>query len=605
MRTFLLFPIIALLMLACNNEKEHDNVGRVKGKGDFMYGGTFRYNEPDKLQTLYPPAITDAISSHVASQVYEGLVKFNPRTMQVVGGIAESWKVDSTGTIYTFSLRKNVRFQKDACFPGGEGRMLAAGDVKYSLELLCKNDGANANFESTFKNRIVGANKFFEAGAAAQPGSLEGVRIIDPHTVEIRLENPGVSFLFILANVSASIVPKEAVEKYGNKMHVGSGPFMLAEIAGDTSSLVLVRNPGYYRIDSLGNTLPFLDSIRISFVNNKQEEIDLFEKDMLDFVYGLSSEAVKEYVPRVIADFEQKPPIKKLGHSAEFVTQFYGFNTTRPPFDNVKVRQAFSYAIDRNRIVEEVLGGEAYSPGNYGITPPALTDYKVNEISGYEQNKEADRKRAKRLLAEAGYPNGKGFPPVRLVVNRGGTRNAAVADEFRNQLSSILNVNVEISIVSFKQKLDDERYARTDMFRSAWNADYPSPESFLSLFYGDAVPDSITQPAFRNTTRYNNPEFDRLFDLGRKAATKEEAYRFFSQAEQLMMKDAPVIILWYEENYWLMQARVKNFHTNQLRFLDFSQVYIGEEIPRKSGDTASQKRQENSAVKDDDENDAY
>lgn len=590
MRNLLLFLPFALMAVSCSDDPGK-NTAR-EAKGGRVYGGTLRFNETDKFQTLFPAMVTDAISSHVTSQVYEGLVKFDPRTLRVVPCIAEKWEVDATGTIYTFHLRKDVKFHDDDCFDGGKGRALTADDVKYSYELLCRNDGKNTNFNSTFKGRVVGADKFYADGANAKAGSLEGVTVVDPQTVKITLQKPNISFLYVVANTTAAIVPKEAVEKYGDKMHVGTGPFAIASIAADTSNLVLVRNNNYYGMDSLGNQLPFLDTIRISFIDNKKAELEMFQAGDLDFVWGLSAEAVKTFVPQVISEFEQKPPKFLLDHSSEFVTQLYEFNTTRPPFDNVKVRQAFCYAIDRNRIVNEVLAQEAYGPGINGICPPALPGYKASEIVGYEtvkeseaetkKQKEADRELARKLLAEAGYPEGKGFPSVKLVLNSGGSRNTLVADEIRNQLQEVLGVNIEIANVSFQQKLNDARYARSDIFRSAWVADYPSAETFLSLFYGADVPESVSSPSFPNSSRYRNPEFDKLYDAGRQAKTETEANNYFFQAEQLMMKDAPAIVLWYDENYRLSQYRVKNFFTNPMRYLDFSEVYLKSE-PSKGG----------------------
>ncbi len=594
MRKFLLFLPFALLMGSCSNGPG-DNTHK-EGKGGRVYGGTLRFNETDKFQTLFPTLITDAISSHVATQIYEGLVKFDPRTLRVIPSIAEKWEVDPSGTTYTFHLRKDVRFHDDPCFPDGKGRVVTADDFKYSFESLCRNNGNNISFATTFKDRVVGANAFFNAGAAAKTGSLDGVKVIDAQTLQIKLEKPYISFLYILANCAASVLSHEAVEKYGERMHVGTGPFIVASIANDTSSLILVRNENYYGVDSLGNSLPFLDSIKVSYIDNKSAELDMFTQGQLDFVWGLSSEAVKTFVPQVISDFEQKPPKFLLDHSSEFVTQIYEFNTTKAPFNNVKVRQAFSYAIDRNHIVDEVLAREAYGPGVNGICPPALPGYKASDIKGYEIikesddsikiQKEAERTLARKLLAEAGFPNGKGFPDVKLVLNSGGARNSLVAEEIQNQLREVLNVNIEIANVSFQQKLSDEKYARADIFRSAWVADYPSAESFLSLFYGADVPDSTSKPSFPNTSRYRNPDFDKLYDAGRTAKTQEEANKLFAQAEQLMMNDAPVIILWYDENYRLTQYHVKNFFTNPMRLLDFSEVYLKDE-PKKAGDKDS------------------
>jgi peptide/nickel transport system substrate-binding protein len=599
MRKLLLFLPFAFLAVSCSNDGDTGTTHK-DGVGGRIYGGTLRFNETDKLQTLYPILITDAISSHVASQIYEGLVKFDPRTLRIIPSIAEKWEIDSSGTLYTFHLRKDVKFQDDACFADGKGRAVTADDFKYSFELLCRNNANNANFITSFKGRVVGATEFYAAGANAKAGSLQGIKVVDPQTLQITLEKPGISFLSILANPSASVVPREAIEKYGDLMHVGTGPFMVANIANDTSTLVLVRNPNYYASDSLGNKLPFLDSIKISYIDNKKAELDLFQQGQLDFVWGLSSEAVKTFVPQVISDFEQKPPRFLLDHSSEFVTQLYQFNTTRPPFDDVRVRRAFSYAIDRNHIVDEVLAREAYGPGINGISPPALPGYKASEITGYEMvkesedstklQKEKERELARKLLSEAGYgPGKKPFPPVKLVINSGGSRNTLVAEEVQNQLREHLGVNLEIANVSFQQKLSDERFARSDMFRSAWVADYPSAESFLSLFYGADVPDSLANPSYPNTSRYRNPEFDKLYDAARTARTQDEANKLFFQAEQMMINDAPAIILWYDENYRLTQYRVKNFYTNPMRFLDFSQVYIKEEAAKKQDSKDSTK----------------
>ncbi|MEO5643786.1 MAG: peptide ABC transporter substrate-binding protein [Bacteroidia bacterium] len=599
MRRFLLFLPFAFFAVSCSNDGGTGATHK-DGIGGRVYGGTLRFNETDKFQTLFPILITDAISSHVASQIYEGLVKFDPRTLRIIPSIAETWEIDTSGTLYTFHLRKDVKFQNDICFPDGKGRIVTAEDFKYSFEMLCRNTANNASFMTSFKGRVVGASSFYNSGEESKAGSLQGIKVVDAQTIQIQLEKPGVSFLSILANPSASVIAHEAIEKYGDKMHVGTGPFMVSNIANDTSTLVLVRNPDYYGSDSLGNKLPFLDSIKISYIDNKKAELELFQQGQLDFVWGLSSEAVKTFVPQLISDFEQKPPKFLLDHSSEFVTQMYQFNTTRPPFDDVRVRRAFSYAIDRNHIVDEVLAREAYGPGINGISPPALPGYKASEIKGYEMvkesedstkaQKEKERVLARKLLSEAGYgPGKKPFPNVKLVINSGGSRNTLVAEEIQNQLREHLNVNLEIANVSFQQKLSDERFARADMFRSAWVADYPSAESFLSLFYGADVPDSVSKPSYPNTSRYRNAEFDNLYDKGRTARTQAEANNLFFQAEQLMINDAPAIILWYDENYRLTQYRVKNFYTNPMRFLDFSQVYFKEEPARNNGKDSTTK----------------
>ena len=333
MKKYLFLVPIAFLAVSCGPDSDGGERVAV-GKGEYQpkYGGTLRYNETDKLQTLNPIQVTDAISNHVATQLYEGLVKFDPRTLDIQPCIAESWKIDDAGTTYTFTLRSDVKFHDDPCFPEGKGRLVTAKDVQYSFERLCTDNGKNENFASTFSHRVIGADDYFAAGSNAKEGELSGVKVIDDKTISISLVAPNNTFLYLLGNSAASIVAREAVEKYQDAIHVGTGPFQFSSIASDTSQIVLVRNPNYYGKDSLGNQLPFLDSIKISYIDNKAEELDLFQDGTLDFVWGLNADAVKTFVPQVIQDFTAKPPKYILYHSSEMVTQIYVFNTTRPSF---------------------------------------------------------------------------------------------------------------------------------------------------------------------------------------------------------------------------------------------------------------------------------
>jgi len=566
--------VLAVLFASCSGDKSHDakqDQSKRVAKGDRVYGGTFRFGMTEDYQTLYPYKITDAASAHIATQVYEGLVKFNTIDLSVKPAIAEKWDIDADGTTYTFHLRKGVKFQDDACFQGGTGRELTANDVKYSFELLFTASPDNKNFEGIMKDRITGASDYYEASKKEKPSKgIEGIKIIDDHTISIKLSTPCSSFLFALANPAAYIVAKEAVEKYGVKMKVGSGPFIVAQETKPGEQITLTRNPNYYGQDSLGNQLPYLDSIVVSFFTTKQKELAEFQSGNLQIIWGLPSESIKDMVENQISDFNKLPPKYILDRSPEMSTQFYTFNSTREPFSKVKVRQAFSYAIDRERLVENVLRGEAFGPGVNGICPPSFKGYDITKDSGYSFNPE----KARKLLAEAGYPGGKGFPMVKLKLNSGGKRNENIVFEVQKQLHDILGVNIDFDIVSYKQRLEDESLGNGDMFRSSWIADYPSPENFLWLFYGKNVPDDAKAPSYPNATRYKNAAFDKLYEAGTVAKTQEEAYADFLQAEKLMMKDAPIIVLWYDENWRLTKSDVHNFNGNPMRYYDFSQVYL-------------------------------
>jgi oligopeptide transport system substrate-binding protein len=579
MRKFSLFIgiVIALFLASCSGggvKKVHE-----MAKGDRVYGGTFTISETDDYQTLFPIAISDAVSSFVANQVYEGLVRFSVSDLSVHSGIAETWDIDASGTVYTFHLKKGVFFHDDECFPDGKGREVNASDIKYSFELLCSQHPDNVNFASTFKNNIKGATSFYESSVSRSAGtSLEGVKVIDEKTIQITLQAPSTSFLYILASPVASIIPKEGVEKYGKDIHVGTGPFVFGQDDKQSGNLILLRNPNYHVIDSFGNRLPFVDSLVVKILPTKVAQLEAFERGEVDVVLGLPSESVRTLVEKQIEQFKNKTIGYVLERTPEMASNYYEFNLSKPPFNDIHVRKAFCYAIDRNKIIDDVLKGEAYGPGIYGVSPPSFKEYDISKIKGYDFNPDM----ANRLFYESGYKDKKSFPSVKVILNSGGAKNTKVALEIQKQLMDVLGVRVDFEVKTIAQKMEDAMYARADIVRAGWLADYPSPESFLWMFYGATVPSSLDKPSFPNTTRYVNSEFDKLFEKGRTAKTREESYMYFSQAEQVMMNDAPIMMLWYDENYRLIKSRVKKLPANPIRYRDCSEVYLKDTTPAKA-----------------------
>jgi oligopeptide transport system substrate-binding protein len=572
-KSFFFILTAFVLLSSCSNSTSESGSERV-AKGDKVYGGTLRINETEQIQTLYPAGITDIGSAHIANQLLEGLVKFNPKDLSLIPSLAEKWEIDAAGTTYTFHLKKGVMFHDNDCFPDGKGREVKSSDFRYSFELLCSDSKDNSNFAATFKDRVVGANKFFNASKEKSSGSIDGIKTADDYTISITLTSPSSSFLFALASPATTVIAKEAYEKYGTAMKVGTGPFVYVE-NGVAENVLLKRNENYHGKDALGNQLPFLDSIIISFLASKKLELDNFQSGDLDMVIGLPSESLKDIVEKQIADFQKKPVKYILERSPDMASEYYEFNMTKEPFNNIKIRQAFCYAINRNKIVEDVLKAEAYGPAINGISPPSFKGYDIKKITGYD----FDAVKAKKLLAEGGYPNGKGFPKVKIELNSGGSKNTNVVLEIQKQLMDVLNINVDFEVVPQKQKMEDAKYARAEIFRAAWIADFPSPENFLWILYGASVPADISQPSFPNTPRYKNPEFDKLFDSGKSAKTQEEGYADFVKAEQLMMNDAPIMMLWYGENYRLVKSKVRNLFSNPMRYRDYSQVFIKENAP--------------------------
>ncbi|MFZ5552709.1 MAG: ABC transporter substrate-binding protein [Bacteroidota bacterium] len=574
--------LTSLLLASCSggNGDKSDPDGKEQPKkreakgGEVVYGGTFHVSNNEKHKTLFPYDIKEIGTAHIAWQVYEGLVRLSQKDLSIQPSLAEKWEVSDDMLEYTFHLKKGVFFHDDPCFTGGKGRELKASDVKFSFELLATKGVSDEAFGNSIKERIEGANDFYNGKAK----EISGISISDDYTVKIRTITPSSSFLYILANPVTAILPKEAWDKYGKEIAVGTGAFMVTKGGDPNKELILAAHPKYHRKDKWENQLPYLDTVHFHFVAENTEELEMFRANKLSMIYGLPAEKITEVVQKNIPDFTNKPPKYILLREPEMSVQFYEINMKEPHFQNVKVRQALAYAIDRTKIMEDILNNQAaangpsqQNTGNYGLTPPLyqFSKYDTSKIKGYNYNPDLARK----LMREAGYPEGKGFPTITLEVNYG-AKNIRVANEIISQWKEVLGINVELEQVSLAQKIEDSEYGRADIFRSAWVADYPSPETFLSICYGKNVPESMDKPSHPNTMRYKSAEFDKNFELGMSAKTEEERYQYFAEAERIMMEDCPVIIIWYVENYRLIQSSVHNYFNNPMNYYDLSDIYI-------------------------------
>jgi ABC-type oligopeptide transport system substrate-binding subunit len=274
-----------------------------------------------------------------------------------------------------------------------------------------------------------------------------------------------------------------------------------------------------------------------------------------------------------LADFNSKPPLLVMYNNPLLMTNYYFFNMTDPRFANVKVLQAFNYAIDKEKLGMDVLRNQYYEMGNYGIVPPVSRTFKGYDFAGVkEASYTYNPEKARQLLAEAGYPNGQGFGSVNLRFNIDDI-HSAVADEFAQQIFQILNINVNIDGSTFEQKDEDASTARGDIFRSAWAADYDSPETFLSNFYGKHVPENLNEKSRINQSRYVNPLFDQLFEQAKNSKKKTEAIEYYAKAEKILMQDPPLIPLWYSGDIQIVYSNVRNLHFNALNLFIFKEVY--------------------------------
>ncbi|MCG8307288.1 MAG: ABC transporter substrate-binding protein [Cytophagales bacterium] len=571
--------LISIFLVSCGGDKSESNIdaGLTQAEGGKYYGGVFRINESEYIKNLFPHNITDAYSYRVASQIYEGLFKFDPETLEVSKGLVENYEVDESGTIYKFELKKGVLFHDNPCFPGGKGREMKATDVKYCFTKLCTKSINNQNF-AIFQEILKGADTYYKAssGNKTPDFEVEGIRITGEYTFELELIEPNSLITVNLARPACFIYPREAEEKYGVDMRinaVGTGPFSLdASDVDEDISIILKKNPNYHQKDEFGNQLPFLDAVSIQFIKDKKTELFEFRKGNLDMIYRLPTEYIIEILEETMPGANGEYSQFQLQRSPEMMTQFLTLYNQSGVFKNKNVRKAFNFAIDRTKILDFVLNGEGYAPGNHGITPPVFSNYDIESINGYSLNIDS----ARYYLNKAGYREGRGFPKLQFLLNAEGERNTNVAVEIQKQLKDHLNVDVELQILPFAQLLEKSYGGNYNMLRAAWVADFPSPENFLWIFSSKDVPNSLEEASYPNVARYINSDFDRHYENALKAKSIAEANELFKKAEIQLMEDAPVIILWYDEGYRLVQSYVKSFPNNPMQYRDLGSVYFEE-----------------------------
>lgn len=571
--THYLFILLTVFFASCNSGSTSSSDKKKAAKGEVKYGGVFRYNETEFFKSIYPLGITEVVGHRIANQIYEGLVRFNPKDLTIEPLLAKKWEVDSSATVYTFHLHTGVKFHDDACFEGGKGRTVTAKDFVYSLNQLMTPDSKNSGF-TFYRDVIKGAAALYSAREIKQHDADEisgfGVKAVDDSTLQITLEKPFADFLNRLALPFASVFPMEAVEKYKGDilMHaVGTGPFSLKNMKAD-EAVILARNENYWGYDESGNQLPYLDGIKVSFIKEDKTEMMELVKGNLDMKYRLPFSMVEDILD---ADKNLKGEYKKfqLQITPEYAIQFYGFLIPDKLFSNKNVRLAFNYAIDRAKIADFTAKGEGI-PAFNGFVPLGIPGYDNASVSGYA----FDVKKAQEYLSKAGYPNGKGFPKVTLEINSGGGRNQDVAEAIKTMLSDNLNIEVDIAQVVWAQHTNNVETGKVNFWRFGWVADYPDPNNFLNLFYGKNVPASMEEAAYTNPCRYKNPAYDALYEKALTTPDEQERNRMYAQLDKMIVEDAPVLLIYYSMNRRLLQPYVKNFPNNGMEYRTFREVWF-------------------------------
>ncbi len=485
-----------------------------------------------------------------AHQLYNTLVEIDD-SLHIIPSLAKSWDISADRTVFTFHLRDDVFFHDDGVFANGKGRKLTAKDVEYSFSRII--DKQTASPGAWIFNRKVDMTQPFKT--------------IDDTTFQLKLLRPYIPMLGIISMQYCSVVAKEAVDKYGTDFRrhpVGTGPFQFIDWE-EGQALVLKKNPNYFEKDEAGTRLPYVDGVKVSFYDSKATEFLLFRQKQLEFINDIESSFKDEVLTKkgtLRKDWEDKIElqvnpylnIEYLGILVDSTNDL----VKNSPMRRKKIRQAVNYGFDRRKMVL-YLRNSLGTPAESGFVPMGLPSFDSSVVKGYNYNPA----KAKQLLAEAGYPDGKGLPKIKLLT-------IAIYADMANFIAKQLEesgIPVQVEVVQKALLLTMTSSSTAAFFRASWIADYPDAENYLSVFYSK-------NPAPPNYTRYKSEAFDEAFEKAIKEDNDSLRYKLYQQADQIMIDDAPVVPLWYDKVVRLVQPNVKNFPPNALNLLELRRVKI-------------------------------
>lgn len=556
---FLIIATSLVLSSCSDNAKKSTEITLTKGGK--TYGGELTFSHSDPISELFPLAAPHQNITNITSQIYENLLNIDPKTLQVIPNIASSFSSNEAGNIYTFEIQKGIYFHEDECF-GGKGRELTPEDVKFSLDFACSGNSLN-NDENVLASMIKGAATFKTNSKSSMPkGGVSGIRV-KGNSVEIELNKPFIGFEALLARPNIIIFAKEAFEKYGKdiKQHpVGTGPFKLERM--DKDGIRLIRNDNYWQQDEFGNQLPYLSAISVKYFSDKKAEMLAFRKKEIDLLIDIPADEIENVLGTLQEAVEGKNLKHKVESSTSLNIDYIGFNTTDGVFSNKKVREAMYFAVNPSILIEKYIGGDGYAPNN-GFVPEIEGANNSITIPSHNPDK------ARLLLAEAGFPKGANFPATDIYVNAiEGSKVHAMMVGFIEMVKNELNIDLNLKLVTLAEREAAINSGQAKIWRSGWVADYPSPTSFLEMFYATADKS--------NKFGYNNEVFNTNYLASLVERDERKRGFHFIKAQSQILEDAVVIPLLVDNMLMMVNARVKGVSANQIEDLSFKKVFIKE-----------------------------
>ena len=510
----------------------------------------FHYNETTGISSLDPAFAKNQSNIWAVHQLFNTLVETDEQ-LHVVPSLAKSWDISAERMQITFHLRTDVFFHHNPCFASGKGRRVVADDVVYSFQRLMDKTTASPG-AWIFNNRVDAVN---------------GFKALDDSTFQLNLLKPFVQILGVLSNVYCSIVPKEAVKKYGadfRRNPVGSGPFQF-KVWEEGQALILTKNENYFERDSANQRLPYIEGIKVSFLDSKATEFLEFRQKRLDFINDIEAsfkdeiltrkgELRKEWEGKIVLNKHPYLNIEYLGILVDEKNPL----VQNSPMKLKAVRQAINYGFDKRKLML-YLRNSIGTPAESGFVPMGLPSFDTTIVKGYNYNPQ----KAKALLKEAGFDAQHPPPPIKLLTI---PIYADLASYIARELQDV-GLIVQVEAIQKSLLLTQTAKNQALFFRASWIADYPDAENYFSVFYSK-------NPSPPNYTRYSNPAFDALYEQSNKEPNDSLRYKLYQQMDTMIVNDAPVVPVWYDMVIHLVQPNVQNFKPNALNWLELRRVKL-------------------------------
>jgi len=499
----------------------------------------FRYNEHKNIGSLDPAFAKDNADIWATHQLFNGLVQMDD-SLHVKPSIAKNWTLSDNGLSYNFVLKNNVYFHKHKLFGKDSTRLVTASDFEYSFNrLLDKNIASSGQW---IFNKV---NTF---------------KAINDTIFNITLKQPFPAFLGLLTMKYCSVVPKEITEYYGSDFRsnpIGTGPFKFKRWE-ENIKLVFRKNENYFETTKDGQKLPHLEAVAITFLPDKQSEFMQFIQGNLDFLNSLDASYQDEILTTNGELRDKYINTININRGPYLNTEYLAFymDSDLNEIQSKQIREAINYGFDRKKMMTYLRNGIGIA-ANGGFIPKGLPGYNANIGYTYQPVK------AKKLIAEYKAQNNNRTPEVTITT----TSNYLNFCEYIQRELIKIGLNIKVDVIPASTLKEGKANGKLDLFRASWVADYPDAQNYLSLFYSENF-----APNGPNYTHFSNTDFDKWYNQAFNTTEASERTKLYTKMDSLVIKNAPIVPLYYDEVIRFTQKNVIGLGNNPINLLELKHV---------------------------------